>query len=289
MSGHRDPALLRAAPALIAVRKANRSAAKSWRCRRRGVIHIVHLAGHQEPRRIAKLLIVGESGGGSGWHAGWRTWTPSAIGKVESRARMRHARVNRAVRGRLRVRGVFIDPLQNGPRGGSRTQHPLPIIGLDGRRRRRASQSIERREHRLKLDAHDGRYMGIDAHVLFDRRKESGERNAHGVQTRQHFVAAKNALHVGEKIDGRDTAFRDQLNGGAHLRSAGRVVDDAGDFARSGFKLLGGNPGNADRQTRPGEDQNAENRESCLLHFVLPPMRAGLPVLAAVLRYRLGA
>jgi len=76
----------------------------------------------------------------------------------------------------------------------------------------------------------------IDSYVLLEGGKKSRQRDADGVEAWRDLLTAENALRVGKKIDGRQSAsrLRNQLHGSAHLWDAQGVVHYSGNFPGSG-------------------------------------------------------
>jgi hypothetical protein len=103
------------------------------------------LSGKNDVIEFVDALIVGKGRSGCGADTGDRAWPASSIGKVDSRTRKRSGLFENHTVARRRV---IVVPLQDWAKTRGRTQHPFPIIRLDGTTDRRTPQLLDRCEQR---------------------------------------------------------------------------------------------------------------------------------------------
>src|SRR4029077_9080073 len=106
----------------------------------RGIFVVAYLSGKNDVIEFVDALIVGKGRSGCGADTGDRAWPASSIGKVDSRTRKRSGLFENHTVARRRV---IVVPLQHWAKTRGRTQHPFPIIRLDGTTDRRTPQLLD--------------------------------------------------------------------------------------------------------------------------------------------------
>src|SRR5690348_11834892 len=162
----------------------------------RGAILIAHLSGDQKTALSTQALVVSECRSRRGSYIRGGAWPTRAISELQHHARVSASSVG--VGGRRSY--LFFIPLEDWSHARRGTQHPFPVVRLTGTRRGISSQLLQRRKHRLHLDADYSRQIGVDTNVLLKGGKKSCKGDADAVQPGDDPIAVKDALRICEEF-----------------------------------------------------------------------------------------